>query len=380
MNAGHGLMHREAEVAIVGGGLVGAAVAYGLMRSGLRVALLDEGDTAVRASRGNFSLVWVQAKGLGMPAYARWTVQSSNEWFDFSAELKHVTGLDVLYERPGGFFVALSDAELEARSQLLKRFHNQSGGHDSQVEMVDRAMMEKHLPGLGPDVVGGSYSPLDGHVNSLRLLRALHAALVAGGAQNLSAHPVSSIERRDGIFHLTTPRGPVRAAKVVLAAGNANRFLAPMVGLSAPMVPERGQVLVTERVQPFLRHPIVTLRQTDEGTVMIGDSREEGHDPTGIDLGINSVMANRAVRTFPLLGRVNVVRSWRAVRVMPADGFPIYDQSTSHPGAYVVTCHSGVTLAAMHALVLAPMIAAGRLDDEVVGAFSARRFDVPKVA
>jgi hydrogen cyanide synthase HcnC len=70
------------------------------------------------------------------------------------------------------------------------------------------------------------------------------------------------------------------------------------------------------------------------------------------------------------------VRSWRAIRVMPADGFPIYDQSTSHPGAFLVTCHSGVTLAAAHALQLAPMIAAGQLDDTRVGAFSSRRFHV----
>jgi len=58
------------DVAVVGGGLVGAATSWGLAREGLRVALLDEGDRAVRASRGNFALVWVQSKGLGLAAYA----------------------------------------------------------------------------------------------------------------------------------------------------------------------------------------------------------------------------------------------------------------------------------------------------------------------
>jgi glycine/D-amino acid oxidase-like deaminating enzyme len=83
---------------------------------------------------------------------------------------------------------------------------------------------------------------------------------------------------------------------------------------------------------------------------------------------------------FPLLGRLNVVRMWAGVRVMTADGFPIYDQSESCPGAFVACCHSGVTLAANHALTLAPMIAAGQLDADVVGPFSARRFHVPKAA
>ena len=126
--------------------------------------------------------------------------------------------------------------------------------------------------------------------------------------------------------------------------------------------------------EAFLRYPLSTLRQTDEGTVMIGDSKEEGTDPAGMTLPINGVMASRAVRIFPRLASLNVVRTWRAIRVMPQDGFPIYEQSTTHPGAFLVTCHSGVTLAAGHALSLAPMIAAGQLDQTRVGAFSARRF------
>ncbi len=182
------------------------------------------------------------------------------------------------------------------------------------------------------------------------------------------------------MFAIHTTTGTVHAEKVVLAAGNANMTLAPMVGLSAPMKPERGQIIVTERLRPFLRHPIVTVRQTDEGTVMIGDSKEEGIDPAGQNLDINTVMASRAVRMFPLLGSVNVIRTWRAIRVMPADGFPIYDQSESHPGAFLVTCHSGVTLAGIHAMRLGGMIAKGQLDSAQVGAFSAKRFGVANVA
>lgn len=370
----------EFDTVVVGGGLVGAATAYGLGRCGERVCVLDEGDMAVRASRGNFALVWVQSKGLGMPEYAGWTVASSEAWAGFAAELAGETGVDVAFERPGGFMLALSEAELATRAETLKRFHNQATATNYTTELMGRDEVAKYLPDIGPDVVGGSYCPLDGHVNSLKLFRALHTALARQGVRYLPGHPVSAITREGGQFRITTPHGDVGAAKVVLAAGNANMHLAPMVGLTAPMKPERGQIIVTERVRPFLRHPVVTVRQTDEGTVMIGDSKEEGSDPAGVTLDINTVMASRAVRMFPLLSNVNVVRSWRAVRVMPADGFPIYDQSKTHPGAFVVTCHSGVTLAAAHALRLAPMIHALELDGDTVGAFSARRFHVPKAA
>ncbi len=69
---------REFDAIVIGGGLVGAAIAYGLVRAGLKPALIDEGDVAFRASRGNFGLVWVQSKGLGAPHYQRWTRASAD--------------------------------------------------------------------------------------------------------------------------------------------------------------------------------------------------------------------------------------------------------------------------------------------------------------
>lgn len=371
-----GAAAREVDVAVVGGGLVGAAIAWGLARAGQRVAVLDEGDIAFRASRGNFALVWVQSKGLGMPEYAGWTVRSSEAWGGFAEALKAQTGLDVCHQRPGGFHLALSEGELEQRDATLKRLHNQPAMQRYDWEIVDRARLERMLPQIGPEVVGASYCPLDGHVNSLRLLRALHMGMQQLGAAYLPNHPVDRIEHRDGGFVVHSSGGIVRSGKVVLAAGNGNARLGPMVGLDVPVRPQRGQVIVTERVAPFLQYPIVTIRQTDEGSVMLGDSQEEaGFDPT-VGTGVVSTIAARAVRMFPLLAQLNVVRTWAALRVMTRDGFPIYDQSVACPGAFVATCHSGVTLAANHALLLAPLIADGRLPDDPFKVFSARRFDV----
>src|SRR6185369_14687007 len=116
---------RDFDVAVIGGGLVGAALGWSLARLGRRVAVLDEGDVAFRASRGNFALVWVQSKGLGMPEYAGWTVRSSEAWAGLAADLRAETGVDVAHQRPGGFHLALSEAELERRANLLQRLHNQ---------------------------------------------------------------------------------------------------------------------------------------------------------------------------------------------------------------------------------------------------------------
>lgn len=370
----------DADFAIVGGGLVGAATAWGLAKLGQRVVVLDEGDVAYRASRGNFALVWVQSKGLGMARYAAWTKQSSDSWGGFADELNRSTGIDVHFKRPGGFQLALSEKELEASALRLTRLHNQP---DMTIgygyEVLDRERVRKMLPAIGPEVVGGIYCPLDGHTNALKLLRALHTALRGLGGDYRPASPVSAIVPTGGAFRIEHAGGALTAGRVVLAAGIANAKLGPMVGLTVPVRPQRGQVVVTERLQPFLHHPVVTVRQTDEGTVMLGDSQEEAGLDDTVGTGVISTIAERAVRTFPLLGRANIVRSWAALRVMTKDGFPIYQQSAAHPGAFVTTCHSGVTLAAAHALHLAPMLVAGAFPEDFAP-FGTRRFDVSEAA
>jgi glycine/D-amino acid oxidase-like deaminating enzyme len=371
---------RTYDVAVIGGGVVGLAIARGLAGQGRRIAILDEGDVARRASRGNFALVWVQSKGLGMARYGAWTTGSAALWPGFAAALREETGLDLGLSQPGGYSLCLSEAELDARRAAMMRMHNQPGWEPVPWEVHDHARIARAMPALGPEVVGGVFCPLDGHVNSLRLFRALHASATARGATYLPDHPVREIAAlAGGGFRITTAQAPIEAARIVLAAGLGNAALAPMVGLAAPVRPQRGQVMVTEKTAPFLAYPMATLRQTDEGGVMIGDSKEEAPEDEAVGPGVLAAMARRAIRMFPLLGGLNIVRSWGALRVMSPDGFPIYDQSETAPGAFLVTCHSGVTLAAAHSDVLAPMIARGALDMSVA-AFSARRFDVPSPA
>ena len=367
------------DVAVVGGGLVGGAIAYGLARAGREVALLDEGDIAYRASRGNFGLVWVQSKGLGLPQYSNWTQLSARRWPDLSRFLLEETGIDVVLEQPGGFHVCLSDHEMSHRVATLNKLVGQPGIESYPFEVLDHKALAERIPGIGPEVVGATYTKLDGHVNALKLLRGLHAAFVKRGGDYLPNTGIESVVREGGQFVLQSGRQSFTAKQVVLAAGLGNAKLGPGLGLRAPVRPQRGQILVMERTRRFLHHPIATLRQTDEGTVLIGDSQEEAGFSDVVGLSVLATLADRAVRTFPALADVRINRTWAALRVMSPDGFPIYEQSQAAPGAFLATCHSGVTLAAAHALELAPMILAGALHERLTP-FSAERLHVPKAA
>ncbi|HEY2023753.1 FAD-dependent oxidoreductase [Paraburkholderia sp.] len=360
------------DVLVLGGGLVGSAVAYGLAREGARVTVLDEDDGGFRASRGNFGLVWIQGKGYGLSPYARWSRSSATRWPLLAKALLDESGVDVALRQPGGFHFCFNEAELAERDKRLSTLQAALG--DYPYQMLDAAEVRARIPQIGPDVIGASYTPMDGHVNPLKLLRALHTAMQARGVQLVSGERAERIEPQANGFVVHGKRGAYRAARVVLAAGLGNRALAPFVGLNAPVAPNRGQVLVSERVAPFLDYPTLNVRQTDEGTVQFGDSMEEVGFNDFTTTHVLTDIARRGVRAFPILQHVRLVRMWAALRVYSPDGFPIYDQSARHPGAFVVTCHSGVTLAAAHALRVAPWIMGAPMPEELP-TFSARRFE-----
>ncbi|WP_213768056.1 FAD-dependent oxidoreductase [Caballeronia sp. dw_19] len=360
------------DVLVVGGGLVGTAVAYGLAREGAKVTVLDQGDGGFRASRGNFGLVWVQGKGYGLSPYARWSRSSSRLWPGLAAALLEETGIDVSLKQPGGFHLCFSDEEMAEREKRLSTLQTELGG-EYPYQLLDARELRERLPAVGPEVIGASYTPMDGHVNPLKLLRALHDAMQRRGVTLINDEDIGRIVPETNGFAVHGKNAVWRAPKVVLSAGLGNRALSAQVGLHAPVAPNRGQVLVSERVAPFLHYPTINVRQTDEGSVQFGDSMEEVgyNDYTTAD--VLSTIARRGVRAFPLLRNVRLVRMWAALRVYSPDGFPIYEQSLQYPGAFVVTCHSGVTLAAAHAMRIAPWIKGGPIPDELA-AFRGGRF------
>jgi glycine/D-amino acid oxidase-like deaminating enzyme len=301
-------------------------------------------------------------------------VTASKAWPQFARDLTELTGVDLELSQIGGLHMCLSDDELAARAAMLEELRQSLGG-DYPFELLDHNALRELSPLIGPEVVGATFGTLDGHVSPLRLLRALLQGFEQLGGTLHPAGKVERIEHKGGAFHVSTGRQQFVASRVILAAGLGNRELAPMVGLSAPVTPNRGQILVSERVQPFLRHPSLYVRQTGEGSLTLGDSKEDAGFDDGTTLEQLSRIAHRAVRCFPLLAQINVVRTWGSLRVMSPDGLPIYEQSRTQPGAFVVTCHSGITLASLHAGTLVQWLRGGEPPADISG-FTAERFHV----
>ena len=351
-------MHqRTPEITIIGGGLVGLSVALGLLKAGQRVRVLDGADSDARASQGNFGLIWGQGKGWRFAPYANWTFDALAAWPTFAQQLRELSGIDVALDQSGGYEFFTDPTEMGSfKAELVQQASHL--GNRTCYEMLSGDDLRNQMTGIGSDVVGASFSPRDGHVNPLRLLRALRCSVQAMGGHVRLGATVSAIRPQPrGGFALTLAEGEaLYTEQVVLGAGLGAASLARDLGFITQVRPQLGELLITEKLGDRLPFLSSTIRQVDEGGVQIGGTKANAGLDDRESLPIMSKLAQHAVTVFPALADVRVVRAWGALRVMSPDGYPVYSKSAAHPGAFLVTCHSGVTLAPLHASVLANWI------------------------
>ena len=234
------------DVIVIGGGLVGASIAWGLVHRApkrcfsMRAMSPFAPRAAISASSG------CRARGAAA-RIAQWSLRSADLWGAFAAQLMDETGVDVGHERPGGMLLNLSEAEARDNAELLAELRHDAGNKPYAYELLDHDEVARRLPGIGPEVVSGSYSPYDGHANPLFLLRALHAGFEAKGGEYRPGERVEAIEHAGGATTLRTGKATYTAPKVVISAGLSTGPLARLAGINAPIMPLHGQILVTER-------------------------------------------------------------------------------------------------------------------------------------
>lgn len=194
------------------------------------------------------------------------------------------------------------------------------------------------------------------------------------GVQCSFYNQVIDIEKSGDIFRLETYKGVFRAKKVILAGGPWSKDLGSMLGAEMPVKQVRGQILVTEPLQPFLKYTIGGIRQADNGEVLIGYSKEEvGYDRRST-LDVIQQTAKMATDFVPALAKANVVRTFSGIRVMPKDGFPIIGEIPNMDGAYVAVMHSGITLSPLVGTLMTELLTDGETSIDLTR-YSLARFE-----
>lgn len=369
------------DIIIIGGGLSGSATALGLVREGAgKVMLFDEQLPSQRLSRGNFGLTWFMTKGTDHPVYAQWCRMATQQWPDFAAYLEEETGYDVELEWTGGAMHAFGEAEFQIHARSIETIRRSccKVDLDYPVKMLNRSEFADLIPDmqLGEDVSGAMYTPEQGHVNPLKVLTALRCAFQKKGGIFHGRQSVGKIlPQKDQTIVVETNQGRYQCEKLVIAAGHGSLRLVQSLGERLHIYPSRGQVMITERHRRILKVPLLCVRQTADGTFLIGFSTENTSFDTSVTPFAMKHQAANAIRVFPELASLNWIRAWGAIRVMTPDGAPIYSRLEGHENITVLALHSALSLAPMKISAIAPWIL-GKSEAKHLYHFRNGRFNV----
>lgn len=396
-------MSRSPDVVVVGGGVIGCAVAYYTAKRGLRVTLIDSPKRG-RATSASAGGLWplgesvglgcgvivyktqlangAAQEGAGGPAqlprsFLDFALESNTMFPALAEELREASGMDVELERTSLLFLMYDEGDEAYARHLWK---NCPCGR-ALIDWLTPDDVAKEEPFLTRELRGALRFNGDVQINPYKFADALRAAARARGVTVLSHTEVTGLRVEGGrVTGVQTEGGTIPCDLVVNAAGAWAADVGRMAGLDIPVHPVRGQIVCTETLPKMLSACLSTtdgyLAQKGHGEVIIGSTTEE----VGFDVGvtpsaIRSLSAG-AVRALPLLARVAVKRVWSGLRPGSPDELPILGPVEGLRG-YLNACghfRTGILTAPLTGLVIAEL-AAGQRPSYPVEPFLLSRFD-----
>ncbi len=377
------MSERTADVIIIGGGVIGASIAYYLTKLGVKPVLLERGDICAGTSGACDKAISMQSKNPGL--HLDLALESSAMFPGLGEEL----GADLDYHRYGGMIAI----ENERQMAIMEKFVERQKNHGLPVEILSGDEARKRQPAFAPSVIAATYSPADAEVSPLKLTFAFARAARRGGADIRTGAEVRGLLTNAGrVEGVVTQAGEVRAGVVVNAAGVFAPAVGRMAGLELPIKPRRGQIIVTEPMPPMVHGEIWSARyivakynpemirsedpeaadlgvglaagQTAEGTLLIGGTREfVGYD-TAVTPEATAAVLRHAVSILPFLAKVHVIRTFAGLRPYTPDGMPILGPVDGLEGFVMAAGHEGdgIALAPITGKMLAAYIAGDETD------------------
>ena len=371
-------------VAVIGAGIMGAAIAWRLSRRGVRVVLIDKGQPGNGASSHSFA--WINAGAKEPIGYHNLNRRSLEMWPRFAAAIGDDRDPGNVGLRWGGKVSWESDP-LAAEALAARVRQLQSWGYPTR--LIDEGELKRLEPALdfGP-VAAAEYSPNEGQVEPQMVVDACLRRLREMGCEIYAEREVIGFEQdKDGrIYTVATTAGSLEVEATVIAAGTETTRLAALAGVNVPQAESPGVVMRTNSLPPLLHNvPVVYapplgdgrreihIRQCADGRLMIGEGDQESLAEDDSQGHASDLLA-RARRYLPGLDRAQAVPVPVGWRPMPLDGYPVMGFASEAPNLYVALTHSGVTLAPALSQLAAQEICDGTPADAVLGPYRPQRF------
>ena len=418
------LSQRQADVLVLGGGVIGLACALYLLRAGRSVTVLEQGTAAAACSHGNCGTITPShAMPLAMPgmvaqalrwlfkadapfrvaprldfALLEWLLQFAHRctWADFRRttaakapllrlarqaieELIRDERMDCEFEMTGTLNV-YRDTAAFGKSAWLPTALRDVG---MQIEEIDGARCRELEPALNGSIVGGYFNPQDAHLRPDRYAAALTQAVKARGGQILESTKITGF-RLDGdrVGAVATERGGFTGRDVVFALGAWSPLLARQLDLRIPIQPGKGYSITYDRPQRCPRIPL-TLKERAvcvtawNSGYRLGSTMEfAGYDESLNRTRLDALRRGAAEYLHEPEGP-NVVEEWYGWRPMTYDDLPILGRAARVQNLVMATGHGmlGVTMSAATGLLIGELVT-GQAPSLDLAPFSPARFNL----
>jgi glycine oxidase len=350
------------KIVVVGGGIIGCAIAFDLAKAGCAVSLVERASPGAEASGAAAGMLSALVDA-SPPAYRDFALASWRLYPALVADLRERTGIDVEHVTRGTIhplFTAQDVRDAADRSAWAM-------GPEIGVEAWDSAEVHAREPALATRVSGAMFVRGDQWINNQRLVVAYAAAAAGAGVALLAGRGVSRVVVEDGHARGVLVEGErLDADAVVLAAGAWTAALCATFGGQLPVEPRRGQMVALVHVPPVLRHAIhakdMYLVPRPSGELLIGATVERvGFHRAVTAEGIASLL-DEAIELVPGLASLPITRTWYGFRPWAPDSLPIIGPWPNIEGLWIATAHyrNGILLAPGTARTIAEWIMRGQ--------------------
>jgi len=368
-------MTQTTDFLIVGGGVVGCAVAFELSKARANAILVERGDIGQEASSASAGMLSPLLESDGEDGFARLCHQGRSLFPNYLEELSALTGQSIEFHHQGRLDIPMSQEEA---IQLQER----KPWGDDRTRLLSRQEVKEMEPHVALPAEPALYSPDPAHLDNVRYTSVLARAANLGGVQMRLHEPVDQIlARGNTVYGVRTSRGEIHAACVINCSGAWASNLGPS---HLPVTPVRGQMLSLIPKIPVVRRLVYSkdcyLVPRENGELLVGATIERvGYEKRNTAEAIQN-LTRAAIELCPDLKSATFGRIWSGLRPGTPDSLPILGNDPNCKGLIHATGHyrNGILLSALTGKIIA-RLAIEQRTPIWLEPFSPARFSSPHI-
>lgn len=344
----------KADVVIIGGGVIGTSIFYYLAKNKMNVVLIEKDTIASGTSGACEGIIFLQTKKPGI--HLEIAMKSAEIFRHLADELDY----DIEYCSKGAMVVIPDQIQYDT----MRKFVQEQSNSGLEVLLLNSKEARNRQPALSETIAGATFCSFDGQVNPIMLAYGFaEAGKRYKGAKIYNHTTVRGIKIRDNkVESVITNRGPIDTSIVINAAGVFAPQIGAMVNVDIPIIPRRGQILVTEVIPDIIKGVLctsnyiackynpeikngegagLTVETTASGNYLVGATREfVGFNTQVTYEGITSIARN-IISLIPAFKNIRIIRCFAGLRPYTKDGLPILGEIEGIDGFIMAAGHEG---------------------------------------